>query len=1012
MKKNLFAQVKLTPARIVLIYLLLGTLWILLSDELLIRFVNDSVTLSLLQTYKGWFYVLITGGLLYGLIRSGVRRTQKIEEAKLAYIKRYDELVENANDCIFTLDSEGNFTSVNLAVEKLTGYSRQEIFKLNFSDVLAPENVDYLSKLLDPQNTDNPTANNEVKIIGKNGKTNILEISSRPLSLKDNRKSIENIARDVTQRRFMQKELQAAKQRYENLIETANEGILTVDSDFRVTLVNAKFCEIIGYQADELIGQSLPDLFNENLLKDSSNSEILLSKNTKESVDFLFSRPDGKKIWLLVSSSPISYNGEFQGHLFMATEITERKNTENMLRESEERFRILFEQSPIGGVICDMNANIVASNQAASKMLGYNQDELKQLRIMDFEVVLKEDEILGIHEKSSDSLENFQFETKHRTKSGEIKNVLVTSTNLHIDGQEFGFASFLDITERKNAVEALSKSESRLQKLYHIISNSELNSSDRIKKLLRLGIDEFAIENAFIGEIKNNNYRVVEVVSVTDFISVGFVCDLRNTFCEEVLQRNDLVVIEDAANTSWCNHPAHKILGTQVYLGIPIEISGKLYGTLCFSSNNSLKASFTKGDCEFLRLMAQWINAELTRRNAEEALRLSEEQLLQVQKLESVGRLAGGIAHDFNNMLTAINGYSDLTLNQIGENDRLRHNIVEIKKAGERSAALTQQLLAFSRKQILKPKIININQTVSDISALLGRLIGEDISLIKILDFAVNPIEVDPGQLSQVIVNLAINARDAMPKGGSLTIETKNVQYDDKSAKKIFGGKAGQYVLISVSDTGVGMTKEVKSRLFEPFFTTKDVGEGTGLGLATVYGFIKQSDGYITVDSKPGEGATFNIFLPCVKQNIESEKKESARVKSKTGAETILLVEDEAILRKLSKDILLSSGYQVIEATDGKEALEMFENENPSIDLLLTDIVMPQMNGYDLWEHLNAKKPDLKVLFTSGYTGEMIFRSGIKDDETNFLKKPFSIDELTRKIREILDEDNSKDKID
>ncbi|MBX7170242.1 MAG: PAS domain S-box protein [Pyrinomonadaceae bacterium] len=1008
MKKFLFAHIKLTPAQIVLIYLLLGTLWILLSDQLLVKFVKDSDTLSLLQTYKGWFYVLITGGLLFGLIRSGVRRTQKIEAAKLAYIKRYDELVENAIDCIFTLDSEGNFTSVNLAVEKLTGYSREEILNLKFSDILAPENADYLSKLLDPQNTDNPTAINEVKIIGKNGQTSLLEISSRPLSLKDNRKSIENIARDVTQRRLMQKELQTAKQKYENLFETANEGIWTVDKDFKVTLVNAKFCEIIGFPAEELIGKSLIDFFDEVLIKDKTKSEILLSKNRKGSVDFLFTRPDGKLIWLLVSFSPISDHGEFQGLLYMAADITERKNAENMLRESEERFRVLFEQSPIGGMIIDKNASIIDCNESASKMLGYTQDELKQLRIMDFEVVLKEEEILAIHEKSSSAFGNFQFETKHRTKSGAIKNVLVTTTNLQIDGKEFGYASFLDITERKNAVEALSKSESRLQKLYQIISNSELNSKDRIKQLLQLGVDEFAIENAFLGEIKGNNYRVVEVVSVSDFISVGFVCNLGNTFCEEVLKRNDLVVIDDAANTSWVEHPAHKILGTQVYLGIPVEVSGKPYGTLCFSSNSPLKTSFTKGDYEFLRLMAQWVNAELTRQNAEEALRLSEEQLLQSQKLESVGRLAGGIAHDFNNMLTAINGYSDLTLNQIGKNDRFRHNIVEIKKAGERSAALTQQLLAFSRKQILKPEIVNINQIVSDISALLGRLIGEDISFIKILDFDVNPIEVDPGQLSQVIVNLAVNARDAMPKGGSLTIETKNVQYDEKTAKKIFGGKAGEYVFISVSDTGIGMTKEIKSRIFEPFFTTKGVGEGTGLGLATIYGFIKQSEGYITVDSKLGEGSTFKIYLPCVKENIVSDKKESAKVKSKVGAETILLVEDEAIVRKLSKDILLSCGYQVVEASNGLEALELCEKENLQIDLLLTDIVMPQMNGYELWESLNSKIKNLKVLFTSGYTGDMIFRRGLKDEENNFLQKPFSIEALTRKIREILDEDAIK----
>lgn len=585
-----------TPAKIVLIYLLLGCLWILLSDKILIELVEDKHTLSLLQTYKGWFYVILTGALLYLLIQSSVKRTRKIEAARIASGKRYDELVENANDCIFTLDSAGNFTAVNRAVEKITGFSRAKILDSNFADILAPENRNYVTQLLDPQNTQNPTSVNEVKIIGKDGRTVFLEISSRPQSFHNNQTGIENIARDVTHRHLMQA--------------------------------------------------------------------------------------------------------------------------------------------------------------------------------------------------------------------------------------------------------------------------------------------------------------------------------------------------------------------------------------------------------------------------AEEALRQSEEQLLQSQKLESVGRLAGGIAHDFNNMLTVINGYSDLILSRIDESNPLRQNIVEIKKAGERSSSLTQQLLAFSRKQILKPVILSINQTVSDISNLLERLIGEDISLVKILDSALKPVAVDHGQLSQVIVNLVVNARDAMPTGGELTIETKNVRFGEQLAKETFGGKAGEYVMLSVRDTGIGMSEETLRQIFEPFFTTKEIGKGTGLGLATVYGFIKQSDGYITVESKPGKGTIFKIFLPFAKELAERSREESSKENSKYGAETILLVEDEEIVRTLSREILESCGYRVIEAAGGAEALEICEKENLQIDLLLTDVVMPQMNGRELWQKLAGQSPQLKVLFTSGYTDDMVVRNGIKNDETNFLQKPFSIDLLMRKVREILDTDD------
>lgn len=585
-----------TPAKIVFSYLIFGFFWILLSDKILNSLVKNDETLNLLQTYKGWFYVTLTGGLLYALIRSGVKRTREIEAARIGSEKRYHELVENANDCIFTLDSEGNFTNVNHAVTKITDYSREEILKLNFKDILAPENRDYLSHLLDPQNTVNPVLVNEVKIIGKNKRPVYLEISSRPLSNNDNRTIIENIARDVTHR-----------------------------------------------------------------------------------------------------------------HLIQATE---------------------------------------------------------------------------------------------------------------------------------------------------------------------------------------------------------------------------------------------------------------------------------------------------------EALRKSEEQLLQAQKLESVGRLAGGIAHDFNNMLTAINGYSDLILREINETDPLRQKIIEIKKAGARSSTLTQQLLAFSRKQILKPEILNINQTVTEISSLLERLIGEDISLIKILDFKINSVLVDPGQLSQVIVNLAVNARDAIPNGGTVTIETKNVYLDEQFADTNLGGKTGEFVLLSVTDNGIGMDEETLRQIFEPFFTTKEVGKGTGLGLATVYGFIKQSDGYITVESKPLEGTTFKIFLPCVEKSLEKTKEELTKESPNHGAELILLVEDEEMVRNLSREILESNGYRVVEAINGAEAIEICEKENLQIDLLLTDVVMPQMNGRELWEKLSQTCPQIKVLFTSGYTDDIVVRNGIKNEETNFLQKPFSIEALSRKVREVLDSDD------
>ncbi|MFN2501220.1 MAG: PAS domain S-box protein [Pyrinomonadaceae bacterium] len=391
--------------------------------------------------------------------------------------------------------------------------------------------------------------------------------------------------------------------------------------------------------------------------------------------------------------------------------------------------------------------------------------------------------------------------------------------------------------------------------------------------------------------------------------------------------------------------------------------------------------------------------------------KLLEEQLLQSQKLESVGRLAGGIAHDFNNMLTAINGYSELVLRRLAGDDPTRQYVEEIKKAGERSALLTNQLLAFSRKQVLHLEIIRINDVIKDTSNMLKRLIGDDVELVSVLGPKVGNINFDAGQLSQVIMNLAVNARDAMPDGGKLTIETSNVSLDADYVSKHVGVLPGPYVLLTVRDTGTGITEEQLPHIFEPFYTTKDIGKGTGLGLATVYGIVKQSGGSIFVSSEVGSGATFEIFLPRVTDESEVlEPKEDTVVKFALGNETILLVEDEEIVRTLSRQILESCGYSVIGARDGLEALEIFEKEKARIDLLLTDVIMPNMGGRELAQKLLEKMPDLPVLFASGYTEYKAVDQRVLDANVIFAQKPFSVDDLSRKVRDLLDERKSESK--
>jgi two-component system, cell cycle sensor histidine kinase and response regulator CckA len=376
--------------------------------------------------------------------------------------------------------------------------------------------------------------------------------------------------------------------------------------------------------------------------------------------------------------------------------------------------------------------------------------------------------------------------------------------------------------------------------------------------------------------------------------------------------------------------------------------------------------------------------------------------------MEAIGRLAGGIAHDFNNLLTAINGYSQIALDRVNSLDPLHADLEEIQKAGQRAAGLTRQLLAFSRKQVLQPKVVDLNQLVSDTERLLKRLIGEDIELRTALDPGTGRVLVDPGQVEQVIVNLAVNARDAMPKGGVLKLETSLAELDEAYAAAHPSVTPGRYVLLAVSDTGTGLSDKVKAHLFEPFFTTKEQGKGTGLGLATVHGIIKQSRGHVAVYSELGQGTVFKVYLPRTDASVTATAAPPPSSDKLGGHETILLVEDDDVVRTLARTVLTRAGYKIIEARRGDEALAIADGHPSTIHLVLTDLIMPGMNGADLTRTVKARHPAIRTLYASGYTDLSMIKEDALDLAAPFLGKPFTPASLLLKVREVLDQREPK----
>ncbi len=637
-----------------------------------------------------------------------------------------------------------------------------------------------------------------------------------------------------------------------------------------------------------------------------------------------------------------------------------RRQTEQALKVSEEKYRAIFEEARDGIVLIDINTGyIVDCNKEFERQTGRHLAQLKQLHIWEIRPCEKiepaKEIFLKVREKGIGTSGDLHF----MKPNGDILPIEFVSKIIRIGGKLYIQSLTRDITERKRAENVLRESE-------------------ELHKTLVSAIPDAIIMSDLEGQIT--------------FVSPQALNLYNYEKPEELLGKSTFeLIVPDQYERAVMNF--YKILNAGVIRNVEYKMLKRNKNSFTGEVSTALMRDangMPKGYISVIRDISE-------RKELEESFR-------QAHKMEAVGRLAGGIAHDFNNMLTVVLGHCEIMLKMMSEENPYRKYIKTIEKAGRKTASLTRQMLAFSSRQVMQPRIISLNDVISGIKNILQRLVGENVQLIILLHPELGNIMADPGQIEQVIMNLVINARDAMPNGGKLVIETANIYFNEHYLHEDIEIEPGNYVLLTLSDTGCGMDKELKKKIFEPFFTTKEKGRGTGLGLSTAYGIIKQSGGYIWVYSEPGHGTTFKICFLKVNSDEDIIEPKSVSNNEKNGYETILLVEDERFVRELILNTLKNSGYQMIEACSGEEALALCEQHSGPIDLMLTDVVMPGMNGRMLADKLVLRYPGIKVLYMSGYTDNAIIHYGVLDKGKNFIQKPFTPTALKSKLRELLDE--------
>ncbi|MFO7713588.1 PAS domain S-box protein [Desulfosarcina sp.] len=894
-------------------------------------------------------------------LEKALRENERTEKVLRQNEDKYHQLFELESDAIFLIDhASGRILEANHAASMMYGFSREELLELRNSDLSA-----------EPEST-KQAIHDEAHVIPrryhkkKDGTTFPVEITGTYFNWQDRKVHIAAI-REISWRLQAEDTLREKEQRQQILAASIPGAIF----QFLIKADGFHSIPCISAGAEALFGRPISDLTDLNLLLDTIHPDdrAVLRKSILEAaqrmqrwtLEYRILRPDGGITWLRSSSNPqrlpdgsILFNG-------VLLDITDRKALEEALMEMNTFIQTVLDNLPIG-VAVNSDDSVVRfdyMNDNFAKFYRTTRATLAEPGA--FWEAVYEDPVFRekikqrvMEDCASGDPERMQWEAVPITRKGE-ETTFITARNTMVPGRPLMISSVQDVTNHKRAEDALRESEARLQAI--IKSNA-------------------------------NPIVVYDTNGLPQYLNPAFTEVFGWTLDELRGQRIPFVPDEQKETT------AAKIEELYAF-GKPVKFTNKRLtkgGTILnvIVSAAIIKDPLGKGKGMVVNLI-----------DISEQKKL-ERQLHQAQKMESVARLAGGVAHDYNNMLSVIIGYAELTLEKMSPSDPLHHDLQEILAAAMRSADITRQLLAFARKQTIAPKVLDLNATVEGVLQMLRRLIGEDIDLAWLPGRNIWPVKMDPTQLDQIMANLCVNARDAITDVGKITIETGMATLDEAYCADHPGFIPGNFVMLAVSDDGCGMDKQTLVNLFEPFFTTKAVGRGTGLGLATVYGIVKQNEGFINVSSEPGKGSTFTIYLPKYLGPVIEDQMQPTDSVPKGRGEMVLVVEDEPATLKLAERMLSDLGYKVIVAGTPSKAINLVKDLAGEIHLLITDVVMPEMNGRELSEQLRSLYPALKLLFMSGYTADVIAHRGVLEDGVNFIQKPFSKKDLATMVRQTL----------